>query len=248
MAFRDCVEFRYGSSNEQAIVKLLYKEGWGTLPNYDLAGSNGEKAPKLKLPGGKNLILPDIQCFNKNKQKKLVECKTKERASHTHRTGQDEFGLDTKYYEHYKAVQEYMGDPVELFIYEMATQTLFFSTLDELQFREEFVKTRSRTKYINKKSLTIIPVNTEELLFPKYFSNKIQWMEAIEDHPALFRGDVILTNKYNDEVRGRKNFTRIREEKYTDKALLGEWVTDPDETLSVNDPLDAQRGYVYYEI
>lgn len=88
------------------------------LATYDFSGLGENKAPRFMAPPGlKDLVLPDLVCFNDGRGRWL-EVKWKARADRNHQRGYDVTGINKRLWKHYAAVEMATGlDVAIMFIH-----------------------------------------------------------------------------------------------------------------------------------
>ncbi len=107
-------QLKAGRVIEECVNKLLRDAGYYVIPSYDWSGPDGSKAPSVLAPKGwDNLVMPDLQTFDKGVQRWL-EVKWKWWADYYRKHNVLVTGISQRLYEHYRAVQAATGAKVHL--------------------------------------------------------------------------------------------------------------------------------------
>lgn len=97
-SFKELLKF--GEEGEKEVALKLLDIGYTVLPLYQF---NKEHAPFLLSKKGK-ITLPDLDCYNENKESIYIEVKSKKQWNTTN--GIIETGFDLKHFKEYKKIQE----------------------------------------------------------------------------------------------------------------------------------------------
>jgi|TARA_X000001388_G_scaffold10193_1_gene6317 hypothetical protein len=97
-SFKKLLEF--GEEGEKEVALKLLNKGYTVLPLYQF---NKEHSPFLLSKQGK-ITLPDLDCYNENKESIYVEVKSKRQWNITN--GIIETGFNLKQYNEYKIIQD----------------------------------------------------------------------------------------------------------------------------------------------
>ena len=136
LPFRERPEFLRGRAAEQRIARWLQERGWYIIPSYDYAGSDGEKAPRLRGLGAGHAV-PDLD-VSRSGMRTWVEVKSKASANVWRKPEPwgipniPEHGIDYSNYLDYLAVKRLTGDEVWIAVYEEDSTDLLMAEIDTL--------------------------------------------------------------------------------------------------------------------